>query len=85
MIVNTELRIPLKIKKGLSLATFYDGGNVWNSVTLSKFGATYSNTLGLGLRYATPVGPIRFDVGYNLNRIPGLKNPQYFITLGQAF
>ncbi len=27
----------------------------------------FSHTLGLGARYHTPIGPIRFDVGYNLN------------------
>ena len=28
----------------------------------------FSNTVGFGLRYATPVGPIRIDLGYELNR-----------------
>ncbi|MBS1841602.1 MAG: BamA/TamA family outer membrane protein [Acidobacteria bacterium] len=28
----------------------------------------FSHTVGLGLRYATPVGPIRVDLGYQLNR-----------------
>lgn len=28
----------------------------------------FSNTVGLGLRYATPVGPIRIDLGYLINR-----------------
>ncbi|WP_058189627.1 outer membrane protein assembly factor [Terracidiphilus gabretensis] len=27
----------------------------------------FSHTLGLGLRYHTPVGPVRFDFSYNLN------------------
>ena len=27
----------------------------------------FSQTLGLGVRYYTPIGPIRFDIGYNLN------------------
>ena len=27
----------------------------------------FSHTVGLGARYHTPIGPIRFDVGYNLN------------------
>jgi outer membrane protein assembly factor BamA len=28
----------------------------------------FSNTVGVGLRYATPVGPIRVDLGYQVNR-----------------
>ena len=85
MILNSEFRIPLPIKKGLSLATFYDGGNVFQRVGFSNFRQNYTNSAGLGLRYATPVGPIRVDLGHNLKPIPGLKGTQFFITLGQAF
>jgi len=28
----------------------------------------FAHTIGLGLRYATPVGPIRIDLGYQINR-----------------
>ena len=45
----------------------------------------YSNNVGIGFRYATPVGPVRIDIGRNLNPVPGIKSTQYFITLGQAF
>jgi outer membrane protein insertion porin family len=69
----------------LSLVTFYDGGNVFDRVGFKNFGANYTNSVGLGLRYATPVGPIRVDVGHNLSPIPGISATQYFITLGQAF
>jgi outer membrane translocation and assembly module TamA len=48
-------------------------------------GCNYTNTVGLGLRYATPIGPLRVDLGYNLDAPPGLTATQYFITLGQAF
>jgi outer membrane protein insertion porin family len=86
VILNSELRIPLPImKKHLSFATFYDGGNVFSSVGFSNFGAQYTNSVGGGLRYATPVGPIRIDVGHNVSPIPGIKATQIFITLGQAF
>ena len=86
VILNSELRIPLPImKKHLSLATFYDGGNVFRSVGFSNFGAQYTNSVGVGLRYATPFGPIRVDVGHNVSPIPGIKPTQIFITLGQAF
>ncbi len=61
----------------------------------------FSNTVGFGLRYATPVGPIRVDLGYELNRpefvIPcrdnvplcqqGARLPklQIFFNLGSSF
>jgi outer membrane translocation and assembly module TamA len=41
--------------------------------------------VGVGLRYATPIGPIRFDIGRNLNPVPGINPLQYYITVGQAF
>jgi outer membrane protein assembly factor BamA len=85
LILNSELRIPVPLKKGLGVAVFYDGGNVFQHIGFSDFGANYTNTLGAGLRYATPVGPIRIDIGHNLNSLPGIKATQIFITLGQAF
>ena len=61
----------------------------------------FSHTIGFGLRYATPVGPIRIDLGYEINRaqfvIPcrdgallcqeGTRLPklQIFFNLGSSF
>jgi outer membrane protein insertion porin family len=84
-IVNTEGRFPLPIYKGLGGVLFYDGGNVYNNIGFGHFFTDYSNTVGIGLRYQTPVGPVRIDVGQNLNPVPGLKSTQLFITLGQSF
>jgi outer membrane translocation and assembly module TamA len=55
------------------------------SINLNQFVSNYTNTIGIGLRYATPIGPIRVDLGRNLNPVPGIGATQYFITLGQAF
>lgn len=87
LIINSEARIPLPIKKGLTLVPFYDGGNVFSSVGFRDFTSQYgyANNVGLGLRYATPVGPIRVDVGQNLNPVTGVKATNYFISIGQAF
>jgi outer membrane protein insertion porin family len=82
LIFNSEFRIPVPIKKGLGVVAFYDGGNVFRTI---GFHGQYTNTLGFGIRYATPVGPVRVDIGHNLNAPPGIKSTQYFITLGQAF
>jgi outer membrane protein insertion porin family len=81
-IVNSEFRVPLPIRKGLGVVGFYDGGNVFQTI---GFHGHYTNTVGAGLRYATPVGPIRIDVGHNLNSPRGISSTQFFLTLGQAF
>jgi outer membrane protein assembly factor BamA len=90
VILNSEVRFPIPVElpfvgNKLGGVAFYDGGNVYNSVGFQNFFSQYSNTLGFGLRYATPVGPVRIDIGQNLNPLPGVKSLQWFITLGQAF
>ncbi|HZR57657.1 MAG TPA: POTRA domain-containing protein [Terriglobales bacterium] len=84
-ILNSELRFPLRILENLGAAVFYDGGNVYRAINFNDFVNNYTNTVGIGMRYHTPVGPVRFDVGHNLNPLPGVGSTQYFITLGEAF
>jgi outer membrane protein insertion porin family len=86
LLINSEARIPLPIKKGLGIVAFYDGGNVFPNVGFHRFTSLYSSNVGLGLRYATPVGPVRIDVGHNLSTpVAGVSSTQYFISIGQAF
>ncbi|MFN1834966.1 outer membrane protein assembly factor [Balneola sp. MJW-20] len=65
--VNTELRLRIdSFFKGFGIAAFLDGGQVWRTwenVSMSdlQFG------LGGGLRYQSPVGPIRIDIARKLN------------------
>lgn len=88
-ILNSELRFPIP---GISIfgnqlggVVFYDGGNVYRRINFPDFVNNYSNTVGVGLRYNTPIGPVRFDIGRNLNPVTGISATQFFITLGQAF
>jgi outer membrane protein assembly factor BamA len=86
--LNSEVRFPLGFNlfgQELGGALFYDGGNVYGPVNIRQLIRNYTNTVGIGFRYATPVGPVRFDVGRNLNPIAGVKSTQFFVTLGQAF
>lgn len=85
LLLNSEARIPLPFKEGLRIVPFYDGGNVFPLVGFHQFLSLYSNNVGLGIQYSTPVGPIRFDVGRNLNPVPGIGSMQYFVSIGQAF
>lgn len=84
-ILNSEMRFPLKIMKALGGVIFYDGGNVYSAINLPNFVNNYTNTVGIGLRYETPIGPIRIDLGHNLNPVAGINPTQYYITIGQAF
>lgn len=90
VILNSELRFPIPVTlpligNNLGGAAFYDGGNVYTSVGVQNLLSSYTNTVGIGLRYATPIGPIRLDVGHRLTSIPGISATQIFITVGQAF
>jgi outer membrane translocation and assembly module TamA len=84
-ILNSELRFPLGLMKPLGGVVFYDGGNVYSAINFNNFVDNYTNTVGFGLRYSTPIGPIRIDIGRNLNPVRGITPTQYFITLGQSF
>jgi outer membrane protein assembly factor BamA len=84
-ILNSEMRFPLRLMKNLGGVVFYDGGNVYSAINFNNFTSNYTSTIGIGLRYSTPIGPIRIDLGHNLNPVPGINPTQYYITLGQAF
>jgi outer membrane protein insertion porin family len=64
---NVEIRQDLNsLINGLGVAFFLDGGQIWERVDETntrplQFGA------GGGLRYQSPIGPIRVDIGYKLN------------------
>lgn len=60
---NIELRFP--IWQQLSGAVFVDGAIVGERNTLSLSGSTAAITPGFGIRFTTPVGPVRADVGIN--------------------
>jgi outer membrane protein assembly factor BamA len=104
---NQELRFPLRLpytSGHAGGAVFYDVGNVYSSA--SRITVRYtpppndlnylSHTIGLGIRYATPVGPVRVDFGYQINpakfllpTAPGgvarLPSFQFFFSFGSGF
>ena len=70
-------------RPGLGGVVFYDGGNVFARVQDLSFDLRH--TLGAGLRWASPVGLVRLDLGLPLARQPGEKGYEVFFSLGQAF
>lgn len=63
---------------------FYDAGNVYSSPT-PKFDSKLLQSIGVGLRYFTPVAPLRLDVAYPLNRRKIDPPWQIYFSIGQSF
>ena len=88
--VSVEARLP--IWRDLGGVIFFDGGNVWENAWDFNLGDMRYD-VGPGLRYNTPIGPIRADLGYQLNPIPGLlvngkpesRRFRFHFSIGQAF
>ncbi|WP_114007818.1 autotransporter assembly complex protein TamA [Cohaesibacter intestini] len=81
-LVSVEGR--MRVTDTIGLAAFVDTGGSFNSTLPGKDGDYYTG-VGAGIRYLTPVGPLRLDVAVPLKKIKG--EPQYgvYLGLGQAF
>jgi len=79
---NLEARVSLS--NSLGLVAFLDGGNVWMKISdINPKDIKF--TTGLGLRYNTPVGPLRVDYGYKLQREKGESAGEVHFSIGHAF
>ncbi len=81
-IFNLDYRFPLVGPVGG--VVFLDAGNIWadwRSIDprQAKLG------LGLGVRYLSPVGPIRFEIGFKLDRDPGESAYEIHLSVGNPF
>jgi outer membrane protein insertion porin family len=89
IILNSELRVP--VWRDIGSAIFLDVGNVFSRVSEIEL-SHLRPTAGFGLRYKSPIGPIRVDLGFKLDRgrfdlLPGDREPlwEFHISIGQAF
>lgn len=86
VVANAELRHVLKPR--LAVVGFADTGNVFataSDIDLSRL----RTALGFGVRYNSPLGPIRVDVGFKLNRLTinekRERGWEYHLSIGEAF
>ena len=80
---NEELRF--RLARSLQWAFFLDMGSLTDSYSAISWRNTVRRSLGFGLRYMTPVGPIRADYGIKLDRKTGESFGQFHFTFGYVF
>ena len=87
VVLNAELRV--NVWRALDTVGFVDAGNVFPRV--GDIDVTdLRGAIGFGIRYRSPVGPIRVDLGFKLDRrelVPGSleRRSVLHVSLGQAF
>lgn len=82
LIFNIEYIFPIVTEMKLKGVVFLDIGNSYES--FDNFGK-FRYTAGAGIRWISPMGPIRVEWGYNLNRKSGEKASRLEFTFGSFF
>lgn len=82
LVLNQELRFPLPFEDFAGLL-FFDAGQVWEG--LGAFDTDLAKSLGFGLRMKSPVGLLRLDLAFPLDRRPGEEGYKLYLGFGNAF
>ncbi|MGQ9744666.1 MAG: outer membrane protein assembly factor BamA [Dissulfurimicrobium sp.] len=79
-----ETIFPLIKDMGLNWVMFFDVGNVWDSNNAYDL-SDLKKSIGFGLRWLSPIGPLRIEWGYNLDKQPGDRSSNLEFTMGGTF
>lgn len=82
--IELGLELRVRVTETIGIVPFVEAGNVYEP-SLPDLGSGLLYGAGLGLRYYTPIGPVRLDVAVPLDRRPSDDAFQIYISLGQAF
>ncbi len=96
---NLEFIVPIDRDMGISAVAFFDAGNAWKEGDQFFSEPTMPNNLvdteapalglyksvGGGLRWLSPMGPLRFEYGYGLDDLYDSKCSQFEFSMGQSF
>lgn len=82
-VANATAELRFQVRERIGLAAFVDYGRVWSESGFEGEGGDQTGA-GLGVRYDTPVGPLRFDVAAPVGGETG-SGVQLYLGLGQAF
>ncbi len=84
MVYNVEFRFPLLYEAGLVGLVFFDAGNVFEKDESYTFSGI-KRSVGVGIRWYSPLGPLRLEYGKVLNRQPGEPSGNWEFSIGGLF
>ncbi len=84
MVYNLEFRFPLVKEQGVFGVLFFDAGNVFTADEEYAFSGI-RRSAGGGIRWYSPIGPLRLEWGYNLDQKPGEASSSWEFTIGTPF
>lgn len=82
--IEAALEARTRVFGPLQFAAFADAGAVF-SESFPDFAGDYLVGAGGGVRYLSPIGPVRFDLAVPLEKRPTDRDFQFYISLGQPF
>lgn len=83
--IETTVELRTKVGDNVGLVTFFDSGRSFSAITPS-FKKKLFNGVGIGGRYFTDFGPLRFDIAFPLKRRKKIdKAFQIYFGIGQNF
>ena len=78
-VANFEFLFPLIKNAGMKGVLFYDTGNAWNG---GYYFDDLRKTAGVGIRWYSPIGPLRLEWGYVLDRKEDESASRFEFTIG---
>ncbi len=83
---NLEFIFPLLEAQGVNGAIFYDSGQVLNDgENFGEINDSIKHAAGLGIRWLSPMGPLRIVWGYNLDPLPDEDQSVWDFSIGGTF
>jgi len=82
--IGGSMELRGKVTDSIGVVGFFDYGRITDSTFSSAPSSNWHAGAGIGVRYATPVGPIRLDIAAPAGGRKG-SGTQFYLGIGQAF
>jgi outer membrane protein insertion porin family len=95
--LNTELEFPILTSVGIKGVFFFDAGNAFDddqaislaidlwSDNANDYDDTLRTAAGFGIRWLSPIGPLRFEWGFPLAPLPNENDMVFEFSIGNSF